>query len=637
MADMRLKISDGTTTLDLFSGTDSIVRIGGLEMPPPKVNAEYVASPYADGARLAASRYENRTITIHCKIIGTSLADLQTNIRTIQRILNDARERVLLGYGTKYYLEYQWGDTANQSVFFDILRGDLVLPNDYFSALLRYKYYILDAQIVLTCKPFGRYTNQTIGTQTIYNGQNAYLLRESLTSGDDAHFTIDSANDWACQTFRATSSSSRPYVAMKAYRAGTPGTITFEIYEVDGADKPTGAARATGTVDGDLLDTENPEFIIAAMSAYSLSMSTNYALVMRCPGADAANKVFVRYIAAGGYAQGQFGYSADGGTSWTMDAAKDFLFGAYYAYSGGAEDNFQDITTSASYGDLPAKLYIKLELDKATGTKKMWIAKRSGSRQTDDLWLHGEDAATVTNIIGGAHSITNFKALYDGGSNDMSHVVDIYPTGGNIAAASEVARLNYTISTVPRGHFRVLAKAKIECDTPADYDHIGFGFGWSYGDRTRAPSDASGQYFTLAAEGTYEILDLGDIILPPIAESEIASNNSLELRLYLYSKDVLTQSEFYMVYIDYIFLLPIDEGVCIIDDVVSTDIIIIDGISDPPIVAQISGTAIQDLYNFRGTPFTMGRESTRIYVLRDDVNTAVVYSNITYQPQFMVV
>ena len=62
MAEIRLKISDGTTIVDLIGGNDSIARHGGVSMPPPRVKESYVSSPFRHGAQLAASEYDNRRV-----------------------------------------------------------------------------------------------------------------------------------------------------------------------------------------------------------------------------------------------------------------------------------------------------------------------------------------------------------------------------------------------------------------------------------------------------------------------------------------------------------------------------------------------------------------------------------------------
>ena len=76
MATFRIKISDGTTTLDLYSGTDAYLMEGGLNMPPPQVKSSFVEASLYDGARLGAARYGHRTIALKIKIVGTTLVDL---------------------------------------------------------------------------------------------------------------------------------------------------------------------------------------------------------------------------------------------------------------------------------------------------------------------------------------------------------------------------------------------------------------------------------------------------------------------------------------------------------------------------------------------------------------------------------
>ena len=278
MANYRLKLSDGTTTIDLYSGSDAIVRMFGLNMPPPPRDDVYISSPEFDGDRLARSRYQNRSISITIKIVGTSLSDLQANIRSIHRLLNDARQRTLLGYGAQVYLEYQWGDTAGQSVFFDILQGELALPANYFSPWLTKVWMIGDAVLNLECRPFGRFTNQDIDQATLENEDY-----------DTAH-------------------------------------------------------------------------------------------------------------------------------------------------------NYQDIVTAAGHGDVPAKMYWKIAQSGATGAKKVWLAKRSGVRYDDDLWVQGEDEDSTTEILPPVTFTDEVDAALSGGKFKRA----LLNAGlSNIPANSEIARVNF--------------------------------------------------------------------------------------------------------------------------------------------------------------------------------------------------
>ena len=89
--------------------------------------------------------------------------------------------------------------------------------------------------------------------------------------------------------------------------------------------------------------------------------------------------------------------------------------------------------------------------------------------------------------------------------------------------------------------------------------------------------------------------------------------------------------------VDYIFLLPLDEGVVIIDQVDLADVLGIDAITDPPnVFITDSVDRIEDFPDYVGNPFLLGREPTRIYILRDDAVVVTFASDIKYQPRFMV-
>jgi len=638
MASYRIKLSDGTTTINLYDGTDSQVMEGGLNMPPPVVDSAFIGNPAYDGDRLSRSRYRNRTITLTTKIYGSSLADLKTNIRSIHRLLNDAQERVLLGYGSQVYLEYQWGDTADQSTFFDVLRGDLILPPDYLSTALSSHYYILNAQLRLICSPFGRYTNQDIAQATLENTQSTLEMQTNYLVDDDGEHTMNAANDWEAQTFTTVGAFTAVGAAIKCYRgdADVLGDITFALYATSGS-KPTGSAIATGTTSGNAIsdDANIVSWLYCEFdSSVALDATTEYALVIHGASLEPTEILNWRVDSTAGYAGGQRCFSTDGGSSWTADATDDFLFAIYSATT---DYNYQDITTAEAYGDVPAKMYHKIAMTDATGTGKTWVAKRSGTRRTDDLWIEGEDLTSATEIENGVTAEIDLLFSLSTSSNGMYQEFWFEDTD-TTAADTDIRSWNFTITTVPRGQFRVLARVRVSTEDTNDFDHISFGVGWSYGDKSYAPLEANGDFHECTANLTWEILDLGILNLPPIAESEIATNNALELRIYLHAKDTLQANEFYKWDLDYIFLLPIDEGVVIIDDVGTADVIAIDGITDPPNVFILSATdKIEDFPDYVGKPFSLGRENTRIYVLRDDTNAVTFASDIRYQPRFLII
>jgi len=108
---------------------------------------------------------------------------------------------------------------------------------------------------------------------------------------------------------------------------------------------------------------------------------------------------------------------------------------------------------------------------------------------------------------------------------------------------------------------------------------------------------------------------------------------------YLYEVDFYDDTAYdYDWDLDYIFLLPLDEGVVIASDVPAANKLAIDSISDPPGVFLLDASnKIIDVPTYVGSAFTLGRENTRIYFLRDDVKGVTFAVDITYQPKFLVV
>lgn len=636
MADYRLNLSDGTTTIDLYGGADSIIREAGLSMPPPNVNAKYISNDFWDGSRLASASYSNRTIELKLRIQGTSLADLKTNIRSIQRLLNDAQYRNLKGYGDKVYLEYQWGDAANESTFFDVLRGELLMPSDFMSVYLK-GFYIREARLRLVCQPFGRYTTKDIGQDTLENSQSPYDLIYSYLVDDSASFGVED-DTWEGQTFTTTSAFTIAGFAIKCYRTGAVTDVTGELYAT-ALGVPDGGVLATCDVDvrtslSTVSDTDHIQWVRFIFDTpYALSDATMYAVAWHIGEADPIF-LYTRYDAGdGAFANGTRVTSANGGTDWATSATDDCLFGIYVAET---PANYQDVVTAEAHGDAPAKVYWKLNPAGEATADKMWLAKRSGARYDDDLWIEGEDYWARVYTAGLTYQIIGVVADDVSGGLFCEHTVED-PAG--IAANTVIGYPRYQISyaSIPKGSYKVLVRCRVVCQDSADYDHLSFGVGWVYGDSNKAPSYSNGDYYECSADSTWEILDLGLLNILPISESDIAANNTFYINIYNYANQALTGNEYYKWQMDYIFLLPIDEGVVIVDEVTSTRVLVMDGITAPPLVFETITNTESRMPDYIGSPFTLGRETTRLYVLRDATKAVTFASDVKYQPQFIVI
>lgn len=150
---------------------------------------------------------------------------------------------------------------------------------------------------------------------------------ESYTSGEDIATEVYGVN-WSAQTFTTTSSHTVSQVKIKAYRTGTPGTVTVSIRAVDDSDHPMGYDITSGTIDADaeFSDSSPGDWETISVTDTALEDDTMYAIVVRAVGGDASHKIHWRANDAGSYSGGNREYSTDSGVSWDADATDDHMF-----------------------------------------------------------------------------------------------------------------------------------------------------------------------------------------------------------------------------------------------------------------------------------------------------------------------
>ena len=154
-------------------------------------------------------------------------------------------------------------------------------------------------------------------------------LYEGYSVNDDAEFEMYS-NIWGAQSFTVgTTAHTIESVRLLLYREGAPGTVTVSIQETAAGD-PDGVDLTIGTLDGDSFTDDAAgvwyEFDVS-LDASSVEASTQYAVIVRCEGTNAANTIHWRSDAsAGAEANGQEETSANSGATWTGDADDDFMF-----------------------------------------------------------------------------------------------------------------------------------------------------------------------------------------------------------------------------------------------------------------------------------------------------------------------
>jgi hypothetical protein len=216
----------------------------------------------------------------------------------------------------------------------------------------------------------------------------------------------------------------------------------------------------------------------------------------------------------------------------------------------------------------------------------------------------------------------------------MGHCVGINPFAQTAAAPGVITKV---IASPPSGTYRVLVRAN-EQGTAADGL---LGIGYAYGGITVTPSVVS-EYQSIVG-GTFYVLDLGTLTIPPIETPENTASGSVTLRLAYYSAEASNYDD--SVRIDWLMLMPIDFGSAYVSKTAGTDVVLIDSRSRVRSIALVNTAATPVVQSFPGA---QGGDAplahpggTRIYVHSDDGGGAdiadQVFAQITYRPRFLSV
>lgn len=292
-----------------------------------------------------------------------------------------------------------------------------------------------------------------------------------------------------------------------------------------------------------------------------------------------------------------------------------------------------------------------------SGSKTMWIAKRSGERQTDSLFIQGEDAdAFVQGTLPTSAGTTVFESaatdpLGNASGGDSAYIrwrqTVAVGTGVTTRVDCGYTRFDIAGGSLPQGLFRVLARiswgyvpgnGRVSPATGA----MKFALGYNFGNETYTPVAADDVPTTLAKDN-WETLDLGEISIPIVSTPDGFTAPTLGIRIHGVINSAGVAWNFQSATgeirwrVDYIFLLPIDEGSVSVASVGTGDRILIDGQSPSPGVYILNtSNVVQSFATATGGPFKLGPEDTRIYVVRDDVGdptTTQFTLTPTYLPQ----
>ena len=302
---------------------------------------------------------------------------------------------------------------------------------------------------------FAPQLNLGFDTLTVYPNATP---TDSHTATKNDFFGIQ-GNEYEYQTFTPSVAYPTTSVDLLLYRVGSPGTITVELFAVDGSHKPTGSALASGTTSGDTLttSTDGEYRKITWSSAYSLSASTEYAIRAKATSGDGSNYACWNIVfGSGGYTGGLAGRSTDAGVNYTTYATSDFDFKVYGNTVDGVlvrsavDQTLADIRAGAGTSNDYASADIQIVRLQASTTSGQYKDLRRGILLFDTSGL--PDTATISEAILSFVANASTDTL-SGSASDNSAIVLVAST-----PASNIVLENADFSQVGTTDFGRSAK-----------------------------------------------------------------------------------------------------------------------------------------------------------------------------------
>lgn len=130
------------------------------------------------------------------------------------------------------------------------------------------------------------------------------------------------AAKWYAMTFTPQAAHEITAVWIQVYRVGNGGgTLQIGIRAIDGAEKPTGADLAVGSLSCAGITTSSPgiKYEVTMGTPYALAAGTKYSMVYRTTGGDSSNFLQLRYQTTTIYPRGNMLTSNDSGSTWAVN------------------------------------------------------------------------------------------------------------------------------------------------------------------------------------------------------------------------------------------------------------------------------------------------------------------------------
>jgi hypothetical protein len=256
---MILRLTDGTTTLNLEDGSDGLYLAEGYVPLTPNVSTiEAVSEALVDGGEVTQVTRRNVTESVVLTVTGADAAAIQSTLHSLAALLIGAEEYQRSRGGARCWVEYAPNDSAENVYRSEILRGS-VQPAERTAAAMylaeaievtvawRRRFFWEGARTALPLTN-GNGTDVTAGL-TVYNHDDGGTGHDNYVAIDGADVAGVLPTPLELAIENTYNVSARTYNAMVGLNAfSNPGSLSH-ILEAEDADYVVGGAAAVA--DGD--------------------------------------------------------------------------------------------------------------------------------------------------------------------------------------------------------------------------------------------------------------------------------------------------------------------------------------------------------------------------------------------------
>ena len=663
-----LQLLNDDTAIDLNDGTIYSARSPFLAPVPTSRTAVGGRNLNRHGADITQRAYNNRTVTATVLIGGTSQDNLIANINAIHSLLERGAEFTTTGLGSQLILRRKWEGATNQ-VDFHVLTGSLAI-GDEFSPAHTVNIKIATATLTLLCKPFGFGAEETIENYVADPGFEvagtalADWTSNHTGSGTSARDTSVKKDGSASLKLVMTSSSSGQVIERVQRLLDVDATEVWSfqcwvrvdalsnckvVMELD-YDSGTDTEHSTTTVNAS-------EFVKLTANNQTAPGGAGYVdlrIRLEATDASATGIVYIDNVIAVQAAAVPVAWASS--RSITNHLADDSQ----------ATTNYIDIEDVP--GDMPAEL--QLTITEGQDHDEFWSGARHAGQQYDAIWLEGEaNTATATISTPSGYTMVNNATESDGTNSDGSarQVSAERPGSG----ASDIGgtltglfRLDYGITALPKGGFRVLVGVKVSENSGSGNAHNAaqwaFGMGFTYGNVNllSITSPATGSFVEMPAQAVAagaasnrEVLDLGTVTIPPVVTASNMTDGTFTLSIFCawdttpsgVSYNQVSAGQRVIWFVDWVMLLPNDRGSNYTTKTADTDVILLNSMGDAKGLFLVDASDV--VQSFPSTQLGRSPEvhpqGTRVYIMAKGAATSTKGDTfalrVRYRPRFLQV